>query len=79
MKRSNVYHRALGSLLQHSNPFGHFAKAADRKLMDFEARHMSNLAYAYALVGYNPKFDDGNNLLQKIGDKSITYTKQFYP
>ena len=33
MKRLSVYHRALGSLLQQSNPFGHFANAAERELI----------------------------------------------
>ena len=64
----NVYYQALGRLLQQENPFGHFAKAADKQLMKFDARHVSNLAYAYALVGHNPKFDDGSNLFQKIGN-----------
>jgi hypothetical protein len=77
MKRMNVYHRELGSILQRTNPFGRFAIAADRKLISFEVRDLSNLAYAYALVGYNPKFDGGNNLFQKIGDRSITCIKEF--
>jgi hypothetical protein len=51
MKRMTVYHRALGSLLQQSNPFGHFATTADRKLVDFDARHVSNLAYAQHSMG----------------------------
>jgi hypothetical protein len=79
MKRMNYCHRALGSLLQKSNPFGHFAMAADRKLISFEERELSNIAYAYALVGHNPKFDDGSHLFQKIGDRSITCIKQFSP
>ncbi|KAL7507990.1 hypothetical protein ACHAXN_005094 [Cyclotella atomus] len=75
----NVYHQALESLLQKTNPFGHFAMAADRKLIEFDARHLSNLAYAYALVGYNPKLNDGSNLFQKIGDRSIICIDQFLP
>jgi hypothetical protein len=76
-RKVNIYHQTLGSILQDSNPFGHFAKAADRILVKFSARHMSNLAYAYALVGYDPKLLDGSSLLRKIGDKSITCIKQF--
>jgi hypothetical protein len=79
-KRMSTYHQALGSLFQKSKPFGHFAKAADRLLMEtseFNARCMSNLAYAYALVGYNPKFEDGSSLLEKIGDRSIACIKKF--
>ncbi|KAL3765474.1 hypothetical protein ACHAWO_009319 [Cyclotella atomus] len=59
--------------------FGHFAKAADRQLIEFDERHLSNLAYAYALVDYNPKFNDGSNLFQKIGDKSIICINRFKP
>jgi hypothetical protein len=29
-RRMNFYHQALGSILQKMNPFGRFAKAADR-------------------------------------------------
>jgi hypothetical protein len=75
----NVYHQALESLLQKSNPFGHFATAADRKLIEFDPRSLSNLAYAYALVGHNPKFDNNSNLLQKIGDRAIISINQFLP
>jgi hypothetical protein len=73
----NVNHQALGRLLQKSNPFGHFAVAADRKLIEFDPRQLSNLAYAYALVGYNPRFDEGSNLFQKIGDRSIICIDHF--
>jgi hypothetical protein len=79
-REMNIYHLALGSLFQKSNPFGYFANAADRILMEtseFDARCMSNLAYAYALVGYNPTFEDGSSLLEKIGVRSITCITQF--
>lgn len=45
MKRINVYHQTLGRLLQKSNPFGHFhfAMAANKKMISFDARDLSNL------------------------------------
>jgi hypothetical protein len=78
-ERVSTYHQALQSILQKLNPFGHFAKAVDVKLMAFDARSMSNLAYAYTLVGYDPKLDNGNSLLLKVGDRSMTCIKQFKP
>jgi hypothetical protein len=47
--------------------------------MAFDARSMSNLAYAYTLVGYDPKLDNSNSLLLKVGDRSMTCIKQFKP
>ncbi|KAL7511545.1 hypothetical protein ACHAXN_008912 [Cyclotella atomus] len=40
------------------------------------ARHISNLAYAYALIGYNPKLDN-QTLLQNIGNESIGFIEGF--
>jgi hypothetical protein len=58
-------------------------KTANRELFQFiaeksmdilhesDARHISNLAYAYALIEYVPKFDDGSDLFDHIAMQSI--------
>jgi hypothetical protein len=72
MKRTNIYHQTLGNLLQRSNPFRHFAKAAERILVKFDARNISNLVYAYALVGYNPKLVNyHSDLFTLVGDHIV--------
>eukprot|EP00956_Cyclotella_meneghiniana_P030018 scaffold74564_cov56-Cyclotella_meneghiniana.AAC.4 len=60
----NIYHQAFGKVLQESstNPnqgiFHALAKATDANLPQFAARDLSNTAYAYALLGYDPKIDE---------------------
>jgi hypothetical protein len=43
-KGVSTYHHALRNIFQKSNPFGHFANAADAKVITFDARYMSNIA-----------------------------------
>jgi hypothetical protein len=50
------------------------AESADRIMTKFEPRSLSNLAYAFALVGYNPNLPD-NTLLEKVADASIICSK----
>ena len=44
---------------------------------EFDARHISNLAYAYALIEYVPKFGDGNDLFDHIAMQSIEMRAEF--
>eukprot|EP00956_Cyclotella_meneghiniana_P043162 scaffold255384_cov79-Cyclotella_meneghiniana.AAC.1 len=80
--RVNFYHQAFGKVLQESsaNPnqgMSHaLAKATDANLPRFDARQLSNTAYAYALLGYDPKID-GKSLLGGIAKKSIDCIHQF--
>jgi hypothetical protein len=52
------------------------AVAADGILPNSNARHKSNLAYAYALIGYDPKLGS-QTLLGNIGDASIGFIQEF--
>eukprot|EP00956_Cyclotella_meneghiniana_P003305 scaffold4007_cov49-Cyclotella_meneghiniana.AAC.5 len=83
-RRVNIYHQAFGKVLQESssNPnqgiFHALAKATDANLPRFDARCLSNTAYAYALLGYDPKIDE-RSLMGGIAEKSIECIHQFEP
>jgi hypothetical protein len=51
-------------------------KTLDR-LHESEARHISNLAYAYALIEYVPKFVDGSDLFDHIAMHSAKMRMEF--
>jgi hypothetical protein len=59
--------------------FQSFAEKSMDILHEFDARHISNLAYAYALVEYVPKFDDGSDLFDHIAMQSIKMREEFIP
>ncbi|KAL7536607.1 hypothetical protein ACHAXR_007281 [Thalassiosira sp. AJA248-18] len=62
--------------------FQSIANATMMNLDDFNARCLSNLAYANAIVGYIPKFEEGgklSNLFDHIAEKSIPRLRQFEP
>eukprot|EP00986_Skeletonema_menzelii_P000871 scaffold248_cov112-Skeletonema_menzelii.AAC.2 len=71
------YRRVLRELLQKKNMtpnedvFKFFADASMGKLNQFDARGLSNLAYAYALIRYVPKFDDGSDLFDRIATEAV--------
>ncbi|KAL7449821.1 hypothetical protein ACHAWC_001838 [Mediolabrus comicus] len=46
-------------------------------LNEFDAQGLSNLAYAYALIEYVPKFDDGSDLFDHIAMQSIKMRAEF--
>ncbi|KAL7503366.1 hypothetical protein ACHAXN_001169 [Cyclotella atomus] len=81
-KQKSGYHLAFGKLLldEESRPiegvFDLLAIAADRILPHSDSRSLSNIAYAYALIEYNPQLD-GLTLLRSIGDKSIGFIDKF--
>ncbi len=54
-----------------------FAEKSMDILHQFDARHISNLAYAYALIEYVPKFDDGSDLFDHISMQSIKLRSGF--
>jgi hypothetical protein len=80
--RLNVYRKAFGSILlnQYHNPnkdiFHRLVESADCIIAKSMPRCLSNLAYAFALVGYNPKLRN-DTLLEKVADASIICSKQF--
>ena len=49
------------------------------RIGQFEARHLSNLAHAYALIGYVPEFDDGSDRFDHIAMKAVKVTKEVTP
>eukprot|EP00956_Cyclotella_meneghiniana_P024918 scaffold50928_cov56-Cyclotella_meneghiniana.AAC.1 len=77
----NIYQCAFGNVLDEGNYrdsiFHPLAESANYILADYEPRYLSNLAYAFALLGYNPKFDDGSTLLTNIADSSIACIEEF--
>jgi hypothetical protein len=76
-RRANIYHQALGAILRENNSdpnksiFMALAKAADENLYQFEPRELSNLAYACALLKYNPNLAGSITLLENIADASL--------
>ena len=81
-KRLSATELAMQNILfdEESNPqysiFDPLAEAANQIIIDFEPRYLSNLAYAYSLLGYDPKIDD-NTLLEIIADVSLDCIQQF--
>ena len=59
--------------------FSFLARTAVNKLDQIEPRHISNLAYAYALLEFVPILNDGSNLFDHIADKSIPKLEKFNP
>jgi hypothetical protein len=55
------------------------ANASVRNLSQSDAYGLSNLAYAYALIKYVPKFDDGSDLFDHIAMQSIKMRAEFAP
>ena len=77
-KRGESGHkRVLRELLLNKNMkpnedvFQSFANASMGILEQFGARHLSNLALAYAKIDYVPKFDDGSDLFDHIATEAV--------
>eukprot|EP00956_Cyclotella_meneghiniana_P033189 scaffold94258_cov68-Cyclotella_meneghiniana.AAC.2 len=81
-KKLSASELALKNILldERSNPqhgiFDPLAEAANQIIIDFEPRYLSNLSYAYSLLGYDPKIDD-NTLLEIIADASLDCIQHF--
>jgi hypothetical protein len=82
-KQWSIDQRAFGSILLDENLkpqeciFQPLAEAAKNKLLDCEPRYLSNLAYAYALLGNDPELDDSTTMLANIADASLDSIGQF--
>eukprot|EP00984_Skeletonema_dohrnii_P019134 scaffold9083_cov74-Skeletonema_dohrnii-CCMP3373.AAC.2 len=57
--------------------FQFFADASIDKLGQFDARCLSNLAYAYALIDFVPVFDDGSDLFDHIAMSAVEIIAEF--
>ena len=53
------------------------ANASVRKMYQFDARHISNLVYAYALIRFVPVLADGSDLFDHIAMLSIKMRSEF--
>jgi hypothetical protein len=80
----DAYRIVLRELLLHEDNrttnrqlFQMFAEKSMDILHEFDARHISNVAYAYALIEYVPKFDDGSDLFDHIAMQSIKMRSGF--
>eukprot|EP00956_Cyclotella_meneghiniana_P015666 scaffold24155_cov89-Cyclotella_meneghiniana.AAC.3 len=82
-KRLNATELALRNILldESSSPqysiFDPLAEAANQIVIDCEPRELSNLAYAYSLLEYNPRFDNDTTLLENVADTSLDCIQQF--
>ncbi|KAL3769288.1 hypothetical protein ACHAWO_007960 [Cyclotella atomus] len=81
-RRVSNFQKVFGNLFfdgQNINEvlFRHLAIRANDSLPHFNARELSNLAYAYALLGYDPILDEDHTLLENIADASIICGEQF--
>mmetsp|Transcript_32631 Transcript_32631/g.66541 ORF Transcript_32631/g.66541 Transcript_32631/m.66541 type:complete len:614 (-) Transcript_32631:25-1866(-) len=61
------------------NMFQFFAGASMDIIREFDERHLSNLAYAYALIDYVPEFDDGIDLFDHITMNAVDVKAEFIP
>ena len=59
--------------------FRFFAGKSMDKLHQFDARRLSNLAYACALIDYVPEFDDEGDLFDHIAKQSVGRVREFEP
>ena len=59
--------------------FRSIADASALDLAGFDARCLSNLAYAYALAGRAPVLDDGTALFDRLAETSIPLLHRFKP
>eukprot|EP00984_Skeletonema_dohrnii_P016844 scaffold7545_cov79-Skeletonema_dohrnii-CCMP3373.AAC.2 len=57
--------------------FQFLAGASMDKFDRFDARYLSNLAYAYALIDYVPEFDDGSDLFDHIAMNAVDVRAEF--
>lgn len=83
-RRCNIYHHVLGDaflLKNNSIPnkriFHALAKVADKYMPLLDSRCISNLAYAYGLLKYNPRIDGNRTLMDTIAEKSYGGINQF--
>ncbi len=83
--RKDNFASLLSNLLLNGNAmikedvFLSLANASVREMNQFNAQSLSNLAYAHALIGYAPKFDDGRDLFDHIAIHANGRTKEFNP
>ncbi|KAL7432976.1 hypothetical protein ACHAXM_005056 [Skeletonema potamos] len=66
-----------GDMTPNKDLFRAVACESRDKLHLFDARGVSNLAYAYALVGYVPQFDDGSDLFDHIATQAAKRRAEF--
>jgi hypothetical protein len=84
-RRMNIYQQSFGNVFLDDNStvqtsiFQPLAKRANDILLDYDARYLANLAYAHALLGFDPKFEDGSTLMGKIAVASIRRVEDFDP
>ena len=66
-----VHQVLLGKSNNEMETFRPFSEVSYNFLNRFKARHLSNLAYAHALLGFDPIFETGGTLFDKIGGKAV--------
>jgi len=59
--------------------FQFFANVSINTLDQFDARYLSNLAYAYGLIDYVPVFDGGSDLFDHIATHAVENSAEFNP
>jgi hypothetical protein len=85
-RKEDAYRTVLRELLLNEDDrtvnrelFQFIAEQSLDQLHQFDARQISNLAYAYALIEYVPRFDDGSDLFDHIAMQSIKMRAEFAP
>jgi len=72
---------ALGNLLLHQNTkeeiFNHFTRMSVDKLHQSDAHILSNLAFAYASIGFKPSLEDGQDFLELVAMKALEIKSNF--
>ena len=67
----------IKDMMPNRNIFQFFAGASMDILDQSDARCLSNLAYAYALIDYVPEFDDGSDLFDHIAMNAVDIHTKF--
>jgi len=72
---------ALRNLLLNQNTkeeiFNHFARMSVDKLHQSDAHILSNLAFAYASIGFKPSLEDGQDFLELVAMKALEIKSDF--
>ena len=59
--------------------FDFFTQEVVNNFHRFDAKNLSMVAYAYALIGYEPAFVDGSDLFDHIATKALEIVAEFEP
>ena len=84
-RSQGIHHQILHDILigqdsrEKELSFQSIASVSVTNLSKFDARCLSNLAYACAIAGFDPILENGSSLMQCIAKQSILFLRKFNP